>query len=187
MESNDQEEIVDDIVETKDEDENDTTDWKALALKNQGIAKRLHTKIEKAKVEAKVEKKVEKEREKVLTEKGLDRLDKAILRAMGITKPEEIELVEAMMKESGKDIEGVLASKFFQSELTALREAQATKDATPSGTKRSGQSPRDEVDYWIAKGEMPPQDQLELRMKVVAKKREVMQSKNQFSDEPVVK
>ena len=183
MNPNDQEEIVDDIVETKDDEENDTTDWKSLALKNQGIAKRLHTKIEKAKVEAKVEKKVEK----VLTEKGLDRLDKAILRVEKITKPEEIELVEAMMKESGKDIEGVLASKFFQSELTALREAQATKDATPSGTKRSGQSPRDEVDYWIAKGELPPQDQLELRMKVVAKKREVATSKNQFSDEPVVK
>ena len=179
---NDQDEVVDDIVETKDEAENDTTDWKALALKNQGIAKRLQTKIEKAKVDSKVEKKVEK----VLTEKGLDRLDKAILRVEKITTPAEIDLVEAMMKESGKDVEGVLASKFFQSELASLREAQATKDATPSGTKRSGESPRNEVDYWIAKGELPPADQPELRMKVVARKREVATSKNQFSDEPVV-
>lgn len=180
---NDQEEvIVEDIVETKDESENDTTDWKALALKNQGIAKRLQTKIEKAKVEAKVEKKVEK----VLTEKGLDRLDKAILRVEKITSPKEIELVEDWMKETGKDIETILESKRFQAELKEMREAQATKEATPEGTKRSGQSQRDEVDYWIAKGELPPADQVELRMKVVAKKREVATSKNQFSDEPVV-
>lgn len=181
--TNDQEDVtVDEITEETDEAGNDTTDWKALALKNQGIAKRLKTKIEKAKVEAKVDKKVEAK----LEEKGLDRLDKAILRVEKITAPEEIELVEAMMKESGKDVEGVLASKYFQSELAALREAKATKEATPTGTKRSGNSPRDEVDYWLAKGELPPADQPALRMKVVAKKREVATAKNQFSDTAVV-
>ena len=182
MDNDLEEVIVDDITEAQDDEGNDTTDWKALALKNQGIAKRLQTKAEKAKLDAKVEKKVEK----VLEGKELDRLDKAILRVEKITSPEEIALVEAMMKESGKDVEGVLASKFFQSELASLREAQATKEATPTGSKRSGQSPRDEVDYWIAKGELPPQDQQKLRMDVVARKREVAKSTKQFSDDPVV-
>ena len=182
MEPNDQEEIVDDIVETKDEAENDTTDWKALALKNQGIAKRLQTKAEKAKLDAKVEKKVEK----VLEGKELDRLDKAILRVEKITSPEEIALVEQWMKDTGKDVEGVLEKKSFQAELAEIRALQIAKESAPTGTKRSGQSPRDEVDYWIAKGELPPQDQSKLRMDVVARKREVAKSTKQFSDDPVV-
>lgn len=164
-----------------EEGQEDTTDYKAKYFETQGIAKRLKSKLEKQKIEQKVEKKVEQK----LEEKGLDRLDKAVLRVEKITSPAEIELVETIMKESGKDVEGVLASKYFQSELAALREAQATKEATPSGNKRSGQAPRDDVDYWIGKGELPPQDQPELRMKVVARKREVAKSKNQFTDEPV--
>ena len=39
------EEVVDEIVETKDEEGNDLTDWKALALKNHGIAQPLKKKI----------------------------------------------------------------------------------------------------------------------------------------------
>lgn len=184
MDSTNDVEGTDEIVDLPEmeEGEEDSTDYKAKYLEAQGIAKRLKSKLDKQKLEDKVEKKVEK----VLGEKGLDRLDKAILRVEKIIAPEEVELVEAMMKESGKDVEGVLASKYFQSELAALREAQATKEATPSGTKRSGQSPRDDVDYWIAKGELPPADQPDLRMKVVARKREVLKSKGQFSDNPVV-
>lgn len=182
MEANDQEDVIDEIVETKDDLDNDTTDWKAEALKQQGIAKRFKSKIEKAKVDAKVDKKVEA----VLEEKGLDRLDKAILRVEKITNPKEVELVEDWMKESGKDVEAVLESKRFQAELAELREAAATKEATPSGTKRAGQAASTEVDYWIAKGELPPSDQPELRQKVVARKREVAANKSQFSDISVV-
>lgn len=174
-------EEIEDVPQVEDGAE-DSTDYKAKYLEAQGIAKRLKSKLEKQKLDSKVEKKVEQK----LEEKGLDRLDKAILRVEKITAPAEVELVEAMMKESGKDVEGVLASKYFQSELAALREAQATKDATPEGTKRSGQSPRDDVDYWIAKGELPPADQPELRMKVVARKREVLASKSQFSENAVI-
>lgn len=181
--NNDQDDVVvDEIVEEQDEEGNDKTDWKAIALKNQGIAKRLKTKIEKSKIEAKVDKKVEK----VLEEKGLDRIDKAILRGEKITSPAEIELIEAIKKETGKEVEDILESKYFKTELAALRESQATKDATPSGTKRSGQSAKDEVDYWIAKGELPPIDQPQLRAKVVARKREVLGARSQFSDTPVV-
>ncbi len=99
---NDQDEVVvDEIEEETDEEGNDKTDWKAIALKHQGIAKRLKTKIEKSKVDAKVEKKVEK----VLEEKGLDRVDKAILRVEKITSSKEIELVEDWKKETGKDVD----------------------------------------------------------------------------------
>ena len=53
-------EEVDEIEELPTEEEaDDSTDWKALALKNQGIAKRLKTKLDKSKVEVKSEVKPE--------------------------------------------------------------------------------------------------------------------------------
>jgi len=42
-------EEVEPIVESKDDDGNDTTDWKALAIKNHGIATRNKTKLTKVK------------------------------------------------------------------------------------------------------------------------------------------
>lgn len=179
---NDTEDVMfDDIQEESDDEGNDTTDWKAEAIKAQGIVKRLKTKIEKAKETPAP--KVEAPKE---AEKGLDRLDRAVLRVEKITDAEEIALVETIMKETGKDVEGVLASKYFQNELKEMRDARATKDATPSSSKRSNQSPRDEVDYWIAKGELPPADQVDLRRKVVNAKMKQAKQANQFSDNAVI-
>lgn len=179
MNENEEDIVIEDVVPEADENDNDTTDWKAEYEKSQGIAKRFKTKFEKLK-ELKEEKKEVKEDKKG----SLDRLDKAILRVEKINDSEEIKLVEDMMKESGKTLEQVLESKFFKSELKEMREVKAVKEATPTGTKRSGQSPRDEVDYWIAKGELPD-DNPELARKVVNAKLHKIKSVNQFTDEPV--
>lgn len=118
---------------------------------------------------------------------SLDRLDLAVLRTEKITAPEELELVQTRMKESGKTVEQLLESKWFQAELKDLRELNATEEATPkNGTKRSGTSTRDTVDYWLAKDELPPRDQPELRRKVVNAKIAKQKSANQFSQNPVV-
>jgi hypothetical protein len=115
---------------------------------------------------------------------GLDRVDRAVLRAEKITSAKEVELVEEWKKETGKDVEKILESKHFQAELKDLRDLAAAKDAAPEGSKRSGQSPRDEVDYWIAKGELP-KDNPELARKVVNAKMQQIKSKNQFTDDPI--
>lgn len=115
---------------------------------------------------------------------GLDRLDKAILRVEKITAEDEVALVEDIMRETGKDVEAVLASKYFQAELKAMREDQAIKDATPTGTKRSNQLSRNDVDYWIAKGELP-KDNPELARKVVNAKM-ARHTTNQFADIAVI-
>jgi hypothetical protein len=175
---------ADDVEEeTPEADLKDTTDWKAEAVKARGIASRLRTKLTKAE-----EKKVEAPAAKETKTNVLDKLDRAILRVEKITAEKEIELVQDIMKETGKDIEAVLASKYFQAELKEMREAQATKEATPSGTKRSGQSPRDDVDYWLAKGPGPeglPKDNPELARKVVAARMATIKSRNTFSDDPI--
>ena len=66
------EEEIEDAPELE-EGQEDTTDYKALAAKNAGIAKRLKTKLEKSKIEKKVEKGVEK----VLNKQGFDYAEKA--------------------------------------------------------------------------------------------------------------
>lgn len=181
--TNDDEAQVDAVEEVEEEtpetDLQDSTDWRAEAIKARAQASRLRSKLTKA-TEKKIEVPAKEEPKEVL-----DRIDRAVLRAEKITAKDEVELVESIMKETGRTVEAVLESKYFKSELAAIREAQATKDATPSGTKRSGQSPRDEVDYWIAKGELP-KDNPELARKVVKAKIASAQSKNQFSDEAVI-
>ena len=186
--SNNNEE-VDDVIEDpivsdlKEGDEGyDKVDWKDIAEKNRGIAQRNKTRAEKAKAEfAKNNKPPEQKNEK--PEGGLDRIDKAILRAEKITDSEEVALVQSIMKETGKDLESVLESKYFQAELKEMREDVATKNATPDGTKRSNTATKDTVDYWIAKGELPADPAL--RIKVVNAKIAKEKSGSQFSANPI--
>ena len=71
------------------------------------------------------------------------------------------------MKQTGKSLKDVVASKYFQAELKERQEARQVEKATPSASRRSASSPQTEVDYWIKKGELPPADQVELRRAVV--------------------
>ncbi len=173
-----------DLPEDPKEGEEDKTDWKteATKLREKAIAQREKTKAMKQKI-ADLEKSTPKPDDKKTGE--LDRIDRAVLRTEKITDAKEIELVQSIMKESGKDLESVLASKFFQTELKEMRELSATEDATPKGAKRSGTSTRDTVDYWLAKGELPPANEPELRRKVVNAKISKEKSGSQFSSNPI--
>lgn len=115
----------------------------------------------------------------------LDKADRFLLRSEKITDEKEVALVQSYMKETGRDAEAVLGSKVFQAELKEMRDLKATEDATPEGAKRSGTQTRDSVDYWLAKGELPPANQPELRRKVVNAKMAQKRSGSQFSDNPI--
>ena len=163
MSKNVEEEAVEvgDIVETKDDDGNDTTDWKEIAQqnqefakKNQGIAKRYKTKLDKLKEEPDKKQGEESVKEQDDPSK-LDYAKKAFLTASGIKGSKETELVQKIVSDTGKSIEEVLESKYFQAELNEMRELNKTEDALPKGSKRTGQSAQDTVDYWIKKGELP--------------------------------
>lgn len=95
----------------------------------------------------------------------LDYAQKAFLVANGLKDSKEMDLVKTFIKETGKSIEDVLESKYFQAELEEVRELSRTAKAIPSTSKRSTQSSQDSVDYWIAKGELP--SDRELATKVV--------------------
>lgn len=88
---------------------------------------------------------------------------KSYLIANGIKK-DEFDFVKDALNVSGKDVDSLLDSKYFQEELEEHRALSATKNATPTG-KRSGSVPADSIEYWMAKDiSEVPQD---MRAKVV--------------------
>jgi len=196
---NDSLEIDDsDVVEndfTEEELADDKTDWKAKALEAKGIAKRRATKLSKIKEdketkatkakEDKKSKKAEAPKEKT-DELGYG--EKAFLKASDIQKGKETELVQAIMKETGKDLEGTLESNYFKAELADLRKAEAVADAMPDGSKRQGTSPRNTVEYWIAKKELPPNEPqyTQLRRDVVNARQKQETSDSNFTQNPVI-
>lgn len=113
--------------------------------------------------------------------------EKSYLLANQIKGKEETDLVKRIMESTGNSLEAVLESKYFQAELKEVRDAKAASDATPSGSRRSGQSASDTVDYWLSKGELPPNtpENRKLREDVVNARVNKEKSKNMFSDNPV--
>lgn len=107
----------------------------------------------------------------------LDYGAKAYLVANGI-KGEEIGLVQDIMRETGRSLDDVLESRHFKGMLQEMRDSRATADAIPKGTKRSSTSSVNEVEYWIAKGELPADTPAnrELRTKIVQE--EIRREKN---------
>lgn len=117
---------------------------------------------------------------------GLDYAQKAFLNSEGI---KEFDFVQEKMEESGiKDLEKLLSNKFFQSELKDHREAQTVKDATPSGTRSDSKPANTKVDYWIDKGELPPDtpENRQLRRDVVNEREKRENARNQFTSSPIV-
>jgi hypothetical protein len=152
---------------------------------NEARIARLERQLSQAKKKAGIE--VETKKEKVEEKKdGLDRIDRAVLRAEKITSADEIELIESIKKETGKDVESILESRYFQSELKALREEKTSQDAMPSKTKRNSQSSTSSVDYWLAKGEMPPASEPKLRTEYVNAKIAKEKAVSQFSSVSVI-
>lgn len=186
MEKNELEvEEIDEIVETKDEDDNDTTDWKALALKNQGIAKRFKTKFEKAK-EVKVDADEPKEPEK----EGFDYAELAYLTAKGISD-EDVSFVEETAKNTGKQLKDLLGTKWFQAELQERKEERITKDAVPGGSRRSNSSSKDNMDYWrtqidAGKAKLSDIEDVALRREVLNARIKTDENKSKFASDSVI-
>ena len=171
-------------IETLSDEEKETK----LSEKKTELIKQMYATIaEKAKKDAELADnykiRAEKAERTPKESKKSDELDygqKAFLAANDIKVSDEVNLVKTIMKDTGKTLEQVLESKYFQAELKEIRELKQSADAMPSKTKRSTNSAKDSVDYWIAKGELPPEDQLELRRKVIAERRKKDSTSNPF-------
>ena len=182
---------IPEFEETKDEEENDTTNWKEIALaqneaakKFYGVAKRNFKDLEKLKKTSK-ENEIQKPDPEKPVKEGFDYGELAYLESKQIQEDEQ-DFVFETMKDSGKSLKDLLSTKWFQSELKEKREAKAVKDAIPSGTKRSVSPANNTVEYWLAKGELPPKEQSELRRQVLNEEIKRAGNQNKFTDRPVI-
>lgn len=132
---------VEETEETSDEttkqsnESDDKKDWKAEALKYKAILDRNKSKPE--------QKSFKKSNE-------FGYAEKAFLTASGLKGSKEFELAQTFAKETGKNLEQVLESKYFQNELNDLREIERTTNATIKGKDSKGVS-IDSVEYWATK------------------------------------
>lgn len=173
MENETEEVVVEETpAEETQADETEATDWKAKYDEAQGRLRRAETKLSKVKAE---EPKAEKQPSK---SDELDYGQKAYLVANDIKAQDEVKLVREVMKDTGKTLEQVLESKYFQAEIKEMRELKKSADATPSKSNRSNISAKDDVEYWISKGELP--EDRTLRSKVVAERRARDTNSNPF-------
>lgn len=168
MENQEEEVIVTNEVE---ETEEETIDWKAKYEAEEGRRKRLETKLSKATTETKVT--------TPSTSGEFDYSQKAFLKASGISG-DEMKLARDFMLNTGKSLDEVVENKYFMAELNETRELKKTQDATPMGSKRTGASSMDSVDYWLAKDEMPPAGNVALQREWVNAKMKKEQTKGKF-------
>lgn len=178
------EETLEEPEEILDESGTDTTDWKAEALKNYGRAKRYQTDLKKYKETEAEKAKAEAEKAKNSQDKkDFDLAEKSYLLANGVKKS-EISLFWEEHQKTGRSIDELLESEYFREK----REMEASKEATPSGTKRAGGAARDSVDYWVKKGEYPPNtpENTELRRKVAKALASQEEQGKKFSPRPIV-
>ncbi len=113
--------------------------------------------------------------------------EKAFLNSEGIKGEEEHALVKDIMKESGKTLEQVVASGYFQSQLKEVRYRAAAKAAIPDTNNRAGNQSPTSVEYWIKKGALPPNtpENRKLRQDVVNARYKQGKSDKTFTDSPL--
>lgn len=168
-----------------DGDQDAGVDWKAKFEEEQGRRERAETKLEK------LAKKPDPDTNKAPSKSSeLDYGQLAFYNTKSdvvkIESQEDIDFLQKTLSETGKSQSELLNAKWFQNELKERRDAQSVQNAIPDGSKRSNQSASNTVEYWLAKGELPPADQRELRTQVVNARLKAENNKSQFTDNPVV-
>lgn len=119
-------------------------------------------------------------------ESKLDYGQKAYLTANDIKAKDEQALALRIMTETTQELEDILTGPYFKAELKALREKNAAEDADP-GNRRSKASSPSSVEYWIAKGGLPPDtaDNRDLRTKIVNARMRKEKDGSHFTDHAV--
>lgn len=175
---NENEEVVDNLEideeqeETYQETEEDTTDWQAKAKELEGRLKRAVTKLSKKSTP-------EKKEEKQSNEPDYAKM--AFLEQKGVKHPDDQKLVQDEANRLKLPLTDILGMEYVQAKLKAANNQREAEEGMPKGKGRAGETTKSEVDYWLARGETP--DDQELAEKVIAARIKQETSKNMFSDD----
>lgn len=101
----------------------------------------------------------------------------------------EFGFVTEQLSKSNLELSDMLSNGYFQAELKAFRDNNAARNASPEGEGRGATEPANtKVDYWIDKGELPPNDpaNLQLRRDVVNRREQIAKNADRFSSQPII-
>jgi hypothetical protein len=182
---------VSDIVETFDDDGNDITDYKAIALerqelakKNFGIAKRFQTKLEKAK--SAVQEPVTETKTETKEPNEPDYARMAYLDGKGITNPDDQKWVQDEANRLKLPLTNILQMEYAKAKLQSNKEQQEAMDGMPKGRGKGGGQTQNEVDYWVDRvkpdGTYETPEDHDLAIKVINARIAKESKKSQFSD-----
>jgi len=136
---------------------------------------RLERQLKKVNKELGVEEEKAEPKPKKVVEEKSDEVDLAQLAfhnsksdSTKIETDDDVEFLRTTMEDTGKSQKDILGAKWFKAELLERSEVKVVKDATPS-SKRSDGGSKNNVAFWSAKGELPPDtaENVKLREEVV--------------------
>jgi hypothetical protein len=136
---------------------------------------------DKLKIKSIQERKAKKETKPDIDSSVLERVQRMELKENGLKDSDEIELVLKKSKELKLDPLVLVSEGLAEGLLERHRKAKQDELATPGTSSRTASSQKDSVDYWIAKGELPSADKVELRREVVKKKIKASNRSNMFN------
>jgi len=167
-----------DTVKNQETETEEHQDEKDLKIKE------LEEKLKSKAIEARLAKKEEKKEETLDLSSDLkERLLKIELRESGLKDSEEVDLVMKESKELGIDPKKLVERGLADTLLQTHRKAKLDEQATPGTSKRGGAiNQKDNPEYWMAKGELPPKESVELRRKVIEAKRQKERRQVKFNN-----
>ena len=113
------------------------------------------------KTEVKKEKKEKKPEAEPKPSEEFGLVEKTFLKSSGYNDPDEWELAQKLMKETGKDLDVLIETNYFKSEVKDLQDKKATEKATTGIRGGRGSSKATETpEHWIAKGTPPTKEQV---------------------------
>lgn len=112
--------------------------------------------------------------------------DIAFMEGRGVKTDDEMNFVKSMMDKTGENLKDTLSDDYVQSKLKTMKEVAAVKDATPSGSKRTPTSGKASVEYWLAKGGLPPESDIQLRRDVLNARIKGEERGNKFTPQSVI-
>lgn len=167
--------------ENNTEENTDTVDIEAFQKLKAENAKmsRLLKKAEKKEAD-KTDGEAKTDKQPTSDDKLASKIEKMFLKSEGIKDPEEIKLAQKLQKETGKDMDELIESKYFKTELEEHRAQKAITEAT-SGVKGSGgdSQAKNKPEYWISKGVPPTKEQVPDRATRVKIHRAMMSNSKQ--------
>ena len=163
----------------------ETTDVDALKQQAKELSdknRQLFERAKKAETEAKELKEFKAKAEATPKSQSndLDYGKMAYLAAKEINEAEDVEFIENEAKATGKSLIELLEYKYIQEKLQMNRETREAKAGLPPGSNRAGGGSLNTVEYHLAKGTTPEDQELAEKVVEARMKRE---SNNKFSDE----